>query len=172
MMEVNSVNWCTRKTNSARIDVGRGGNNETQVVDMSEERDAALKRLKPWQTRRNWNTVHKSWYIILEKELSRLVVDLPVSGMLPLSPSVLNVVQPPQTLRVPQDELSHCSFKRSQLWRPSGSGWPLETSLGRGSRHVPLGGEPEEDSGHTGRLCLLAGLGVLQNPPRSAGGSV
>ncbi|KAI3362094.1 hypothetical protein L3Q82_012420 [Scortum barcoo] len=44
----------------------------------------------------------------------------------------------------------------------------------RCSRHVPLGGGPGEDPGHTGETLesLLAGLGMPQSPPGRAGGSV
>lgn len=43
MVEVNSMNWWKR--NSARSDVGRGKNNETQVEDMSEEKEQHSRHL-------------------------------------------------------------------------------------------------------------------------------
>ncbi|KAI3353433.1 hypothetical protein L3Q82_019951, partial [Scortum barcoo] len=42
----------------------------------------------------------------------------------------------------------------------------LDACLGRCSRHVPPGGGPGEDPGHSlERLCLSAGLGTPRVPP-------
>lgn len=51
------------------------------------------------------------------------------------------------------------------------SGCLLVDSLGKWSRHVPLGGGPEEDQGHAGGMSLY-GLGTPQDFPWRAGRSV
>lgn len=141
-MEVNSMNWCTRKRNSARIDVGRGKNDETQVEDMSEEQEQHSRQWSAEKHREKQKcSLQELMYrtVVLEKELSRLVMF-----------SICRSAYAP-TLTYGYE---HCvdptdKPERNQLW------WHWGSSL-EASRHVPLGGDSEGESGHAGRLWLLA----------------